>query len=195
MDLSAHQSLHPRTLNIFWLTKENVKATTATVSKFHHLGPIQNENQFNSKLSHERVDMESKWIPHPPPPPFQHQWDCSLILSQPSPGMSDKVNTTSSSGSPQGQAWTLTLNTLWSGRLLCKNRQNLGNSQRKGYAPGHRLIQEYNLQNANMSQWTHANSFADFHCSLLPFSMVRLSGVLLSVFSKELLKELDCKNY
>lgn len=47
-------------------------------------------------------------------------------FSQPGPGMPGKVNSSGPSGNPRGQAWLLTLNSLWSGCLLSRNRRHLG---------------------------------------------------------------------
>lgn len=94
------------------------------LSKSHHLGPVQLQTlPWDPSSGHE--------ILCPPPPPFQHRWDCSLILSQPAPGMPGKVNTSSPSGNPWGRVWLLTLNPLWSGRLLSRNRRHLGNTHRE----------------------------------------------------------------
>ncbi len=62
------------------------------------------------------------------------------------PGIPGKVNTASPSGNPWGRVWLCTLNRLWSGRLLSKNRRHLGNlkthTKRKVHAPRHLFIQE-----------------------------------------------------
>lgn len=97
------------------------------LSKSHHLGPVQLQTvPWDWSSGHEIL-----LRPPPPPPPFQHRWDCSLIFSQPAPGMPGKVNTTSPSGNPWGGVWLLTLNPLWSGCLLSKNRRHLGNTHRE----------------------------------------------------------------
>lgn len=115
-----YQSIHLWSLYPFWQTPYSL----TVFSKSHHLGPVHIGTRLNSgPLGLELHEI----LLHPPPPPFQHQWDCSLIFSQPFPGIPGKVNITSPNGNPWGQVWLLTLNPLWSGRLLSKNRQHLGN--------------------------------------------------------------------
>lgn len=65
-------------------------------------------------------------------PPFQHRRDCSFILALPFPWHPrDKSTAPVPVETQRGRVWLLTLNPLWSDRLLSKNRWHLGKLGRK----------------------------------------------------------------
>lgn len=119
------------------------------LTQFYLLWPPQIRAQLNFLQSSSRRE-ELTSILRPPWLPFQHRRDCSLVLSQHSPGMSGKVNSSSPSGKPRGTTLaphtTFTVVRVSARKKKKKYGPYLGNSkthtQAEVYAPRHLMRKE-----------------------------------------------------
>ena len=121
----AYHSIHLWSMDSFWQIRHNNNICYFWVYLYNHLGPVQTGIQFNSKPF---PDSTQKIYAPPPAPPFltpvglfPHPFHCLPLASWAKSTVSAPVET------QQGRVWLLTLNPLWSDRLLSRNRWHLGN--------------------------------------------------------------------